>query len=100
MNQQSIPKQQGKFKTLRQAGCCLFSEARSEGRFLLGTVGSSMRTSGARKENLLAGAAQWIEHELRTKGSLVRFPARAHAWVAGHMRGNHALMFFSLSSPL
>ena len=31
----------------------------------------------------LAGVAQWIEHRLRTKGSPVRFPVRAHAWVAG-----------------
>ena len=47
---------------------------------------------------------------LQTKGSLVRFPVRAHAWVAGQvpsrgcMRGNHTLMFLSLSfsflSPL
>ena len=40
---------------------------------------------------------------LRAKGSLVRFPVRAHAWVAdqvpsmGHARGNHTLMFLSLS---
>ena len=50
----------------------------------------------------LAGVAQWIEHGLQTKGSLVRFPVRAHAWVAGqvpsggHVRGNHILMFLSL----
>ena len=47
---------------------------------------------------------------LCTKGSLVRFPVRAHAWLAGqvlsggHLRGNHTLMFLSLSfsfpSPL
>ena len=47
---------------------------------------------------------------LETKGSLVQFPVRAHAWVAGQvpsrgcMRGNHTLMFlspsFSLTSPL
>ena len=47
---------------------------------------------------------------LETKGSPVRFPVRAHAWVAswvpcrGHVRGNHILMFlsfsFSLPSPL
>ena len=47
---------------------------------------------------------------LRTKGSPVRFPVRAHAWVAGpvpsrgHTRGNHTLMFLPLSfyllSPL
>ena len=45
-----------------------------------------------------------------TKGSLVQFPVRAHAWVTGqvsssrHMRGNHTLkflsLFFSLPSPL
>ena len=40
---------------------------------------------------------------LQTKGLLVRFPVRAHAWVAGqvpgrgHMRGNHTLLFLFLS---
>ena len=40
---------------------------------------------------------------LQTKGSLARFPVRAHAWVAGQVpswgcaRGNHTLMFLSLS---
>ena len=40
---------------------------------------------------------------LRSKGSSVRFPVRAHAWVSGqvpswgHERGNHTLMFLSLS---
>ena len=40
---------------------------------------------------------------LQTKGSLVQFPVRAHAWVAGQVpsggcaRGNHTLMFLSLS---
>ena len=53
-----------------------------------------------------AGLAQWIEYCLRTKGSLVRFPVRAAAWVVGHvpsrgsMRGNHTLMFLSLSLSL
>ena len=47
---------------------------------------------------------------LRTIGSPVQFPVRAHAWVAdqvpsmGHSRGNHAWMFlflsFSFPSPL
>ena len=47
---------------------------------------------------------------LQTKGSLVQFPIRAHAWVAGwvpggrHVRDNHTLTFpslsFSLPSPL
>ena len=51
----------------------------------------------------LAGVAQRIEHGFRTKGSLVRFPVRAHAWVVGqaphrgHVRGNHILIFLSLS---
>ena len=47
---------------------------------------------------------------LKTKGLLVRFPVRAHAWVAswvpsrGSMSGKHTLMFlsfsFSFPSPL
>ena len=43
---------------------------------------------------------------LQTKGSPVRFPVRAHAWVAGqvpsgrHARGNHTLIFLSLSPSL
>ena len=47
---------------------------------------------------------------LQTKGSLVQFSVRPHAWVAvpvpsiGYARGNHTLMFlslcFSLPSPL
>ena len=43
---------------------------------------------------------------LWTKGSLVRCPVRAHAWIAGQvpskgrMRGNHTLMFLSLSFSL
>ena len=42
---------------------------------------------------------------LRTKGSLVQFPVRAHAWVVGQvpsrgrMRGNHTLIFLSFSLP-
>ena len=54
----------------------------------------------------LAGVAQWIERRLRTKGLLVQFLVRAHAWVAGqvpsggHMRGDHALIFLSLSFSL
>ena len=42
---------------------------------------------------------------LQTKGLPVWFPVRAHAWVAGqvpnkgHIRGNHTLMFLSLSFP-
>ena len=47
-----------------------------------------------------------LSAELRPKGSLVRFPVRAHAWVAGQVpsrgraRGNHTLMFLSLSFSL
>ena len=42
---------------------------------------------------------------LWTKGSLVRFPVRAHAWVVGQVpsrgctRGNHTLMFLILFLP-
>ena len=42
---------------------------------------------------------------LRTKGSPVRSPVRAHAWVAGqvpggrHVTGNHTWMFLSLFLP-
>ena len=51
-----------------------------------------------------------LSADLQTKGSLVQFPVRADAWVAGqgprrgHVRGNHTLIFlsfsFSLLSPL
>ena len=47
-----------------------------------------------------------LRASLRTKGSLVGFPVRAHAWVVGlvpsggHVTGNPTLMFLSLSSPL
>ena len=50
--------------------------------------------------------AQWIGASLQTKGLLVGFPVRAHAWVVGqvpsggHVRGNHTLMFLSLSFSL
>ena len=43
---------------------------------------------------------------LQTKGLQVQFPVRAHAWVAvqvpskGCVRGNHTLMFLSLSFSL
>ena len=55
------------------------------------------------KSNLaLAGVAQWIECSLQSKGSLVQFPVRAHAWVSGlvpsrgSVRGNHTLIDISL----
>ena len=47
-----------------------------------------------------------LSASLQTRGLLVRFPVRAHVWVVGlvpnrgHMRGNHILMFLSLSSSL
>ena len=43
---------------------------------------------------------------LQTKGSLVQFPVRVHAWVVGQVpnrgrvRGKHALMLLSLSFSL
>ena len=55
------------------------------------------------KERAPAGGAQWIEHWPANQGSPVQFPVRAHAWVAGQVpsrgstRGNHTLMFLSLS---
>ena len=59
-----------------------------------------------KKKNHLAGVAQWIERGLQSKGLPVRFPVRAHVWVAGqvpsggHTRGNHTLIFLSLSPSL
>ena len=47
-----------------------------------------------------------LSASLRTKGSPVGFPVRAHAWLAGQVpsrgstRGNHTLMFLSLSFSL
>ena len=47
-----------------------------------------------------------LSASLWTKGSLVPFPVRAHAWVAGQapsagrVMGNHTLMFLSLSFSL
>ena len=54
----------------------------------------------------VAGVDQWIGCALRTKGSLVRFPVKAHTCVmgqipsGGHVRGTHTLMFLSLSFSL
>ena len=47
-----------------------------------------------------------LSASLQTEGSLVRFSVRTHAWVAGQVprrgqgRGNHTLMFLSLSPSL
>ena len=47
-----------------------------------------------------------LSASLQTKGLLVRFPVKVHAWfvgqvpIRGHMRGNHTLMFLSLSFSL
>ena len=49
---------------------------------------------------------RWLGTRLQTRRSLVQFPVRAHAWVAGQvpsggrMRGNHTVMFLSLSFSL
>ena len=51
----------------------------------------------------LAGEVQWIEHRVENQRVVIQFPVRAHAWVAGQVpskgcvRGNHTLMFLSLS---
>ena len=56
-------------------------------------------------ESALAGVAQWTERQPANQ-SLVQFPVRTHAWVVGqvpswgHARGNHTLMFLSLSFSL
>ena len=66
----------------------------------------SIYKSEKRMDMALAGVAHWIERGLQTKESPVRFPVRAHARVAGqvlsggHVRGNHTLMFLSLSFSL
>ena len=61
-----------------------------------------------KKKNLQAWLV-WLSElsaGLQTKGSVVRFPIRAHAWVAGQvpsrgrMRGNHSLMLLPLSFSL
>ena len=55
------------------------------------------------KNPAVAGVAQWLGAGLRTKGSPVQFPVRAHAWVVGQVpsrgrtRGNHTLLFLFLS---
>ena len=54
----------------------------------------------------LAGVAQWIEHWLVNQRVTGSFAVRTHAWVAGqvpswgYVRGNHTLMFLSLSFSL
>ena len=54
----------------------------------------------------LAGVAQWMECGLRTRGTLVRFPFKSHAWVVvpvpggGQVRDHRTLMFLSLSFSL
>ena len=72
-------------------------------------VGSIPGQDTYKNQPALAGVAQCIEHGLRTKGLPVRFPVKAHAWVAGqvpgtgHVRGNHTLIIlssFSFSWPL
>ena len=53
----------------------------------------------------LVAVAQWIECQLQTKKALVRFPVRAHAWVAGRREATDqciscTLMFLSFSFSL
>ena len=53
-----------------------------------------------------AGVAQWTERQPANHRIAGWFPGRAHAWVEGQVpsrgqvRGNHTLMFLSLSFPL
>ena len=59
-----------------------------------------------KKEKLWLVWLSGLSGSLQTKGLLVRFPVRAHDWVAGQvprggrMRGNHTLMFLFLSPSL
>ena len=52
------------------------------------------------------GSVDWVLANPALKGSLVGFPVWAHAWVEGqipsrgHSRGNHTLVFLSLSFSL
>ena len=63
------------------------------------------------KESILKHHNAWLVwlsglSDLQTERSLVQLPVRAHAWVAGLVpswgreRGNHTLMFLSLSFSL
>ena len=59
-----------------------------------------------------SGKSPWLvwlsglSADLRTKGLLIQFLVRAHGWVSGqvpsrrHVRGNHVLLFLSLSFSL
>ena len=67
------------------------------------------RKEGGRRRSRKGPWLVWISGlsaSLQTKGSLVQFPIRAHAWVAGQVpswgciRSNHTLMFLSLSFSL
>ena len=58
------------------------------------------------KNSALAGVAQWIECQPANQRVAGLIPSQAHAWVVGqvpnggHVRGNHTLMFLSLSFSL
>ena len=57
-------------------------------------------------ETALAGVAPWIERQPANQTVTGSFPVRARAWVVGQVpsrglvRGNHTLMFLSLSFSL
>ena len=58
------------------------------------------------REAALGDMAQWSEYQPENQRSLVQFPVRAHAWVAGqvpsrgHARGYQTLILLSLSFSL
>ena len=58
------------------------------------------------KNTWLVWLSRGLSRGLRIKELLLPFPVRARAWVVGQvpsrgsMRGNHTLMFFSLSPSL
>ena len=54
----------------------------------------------------MASVAQWIECQTANQRVVSLIPGQAHSWVAGQvprrgrMKGNHTLMFLSLSFSL
>ena len=71
-----------------------------------GVWGSVSQEAVRRNLGALAGVAQWIECQPANQRVISSITIRAHAWVVsqvpsrGCARGNHTLMFLSLSFSL
>ena len=67
---------------------------------------NSLTLSYKVKHMALTGVAQWIEYQPVNQRVAGPIPSQAHAWVTGQVprwrqrRGNHTLMFLSLSFSL